>query len=324
MSDSIDKQTTSEYWSDNLAGSNPFSAEVYWLAIARVQQRFQRQATAGRGYPDWVHYCVGEFLQPQLPVGRMLSIGCGSGALERELLRLRAFHQCDAIDLAPGAIEAARREAAALQASTIDYRVQDVERSALPPQHYDAIWFNGSLHHVGALESVCAGVCRALKPDGWLFFHEYVGANHFGFDPRQRAALEHAFGLIPERMRRSCVAGQGGQVLQSVLMPDPAEVARVDPSEAVRSADILGVVRQHFDVVAENRCGGTLLQFVLHGIAGNFREDDPASMAVLEMLFAIEDGLIASGDLRSDFVAVAARPKQAAGFGSTMLGSPSD
>ncbi len=309
MSDAEDKQITADYWSENTAGSNPFSAELYWLALPRVQARFQRQATAGRGYPSWVHYCVGEFLRPHAPVPRMLSIGCGSGALERDLYRLQAFQQCDAVDIAPGAIGIAVQEAQALGAAGIHYQVQDVEHSELPRHHYDAVWFNGSLHHIRALEAVCEQVSHALKPGGWLFFHEYVGANHFGFDVAQRSAITHTFGLIPERFRRSFSDANRGLLQETVLMPDPLEVARVDPSEAVRSADILDVVRQHFDVVVQNNCGGSLLQFVLHGIAGNFREDDPDSMQILEMLFAVEDALIASGSLKSDFVAVAARPK---------------
>lgn len=311
MADADDKQTTADYWSTNVAGSNPFSAELYWLAIPRVQGRFQRQASAGLDYPGWVHYCVGEFLKQRTPVARMLSIGCGTGHLERELLALGAFAQCDAIDIAPGAIDLAVREANALGANTIHYRVQDVEQTELPRHHYDAVWFNGSLHHIRALETVCERVRHALKPDGWLFFNEYVGANHFGFDADQRAAIQHAFGLIPARFRRSFQAASWGLVMDAVLMPDPVEVARVDPSEAVRSADILDVVRAHFDTVTQNHCGGSLLQFVLHGIAGNFREDDPDSMPILEMLFAVEDALIASNSLRSDFVGVAARPKPA-------------
>ena len=42
----------------------------------------------------------------------MLSIGCGSGALERDLFTLNAFRHCDAIDIAPTAIETAIKAAA--------------------------------------------------------------------------------------------------------------------------------------------------------------------------------------------------------------------
>jgi hypothetical protein len=75
----------------------------------------------------------------------------------------------------------------------------------------------------------------------------------------------------------------------------------------VRSAEIMDIVREMFDVVACNPAGGTLLQFLLNGIAGNFRPEDPDSMRVLEMLLSIESTLIDVGDLPSDFVVVAAR-----------------
>ncbi len=165
------------------------------------------------------------------------------------------------------------------------------------------------MHHIRELESVCANVRQALKADGWLFLNEYVGANHFAFDQTQCAAISHAFALIPPTLRYSFVQGSYGQVQHQVPLPDPLEVVKVDPSEAVRSQDILRVVREYFDIRAFNACGGTLLQFLLHGIAGNFKDDDPQAMRVLQMLFDIEDGLIESGTLDSDFVIIAATPK---------------
>lgn len=302
------KQVTADHWSENMAGSDAFSAEVYWLAVPAVQKRHQRKATAGGDYPGWVQYCLGEFLSNRAPVARMLSIGCGTGTLERELYRLNAFAHCDAMDIAPAALEVAKAEALAIGATTINYLLTDIEQVDLPGNHYDAVWFNGSLHHIRELEEVCRRVRHCLKPGGWLFFNEYVGANHFGFAADQRAAISHAFELIPERFRRSFVHGSYGQLQQVVPLPDPVEVVRVDPSEAVRSEDILSVVQEHFEIRAMNPCGGSLLQFLLHGIAGNFRQDDPQSMRILQMLFEIEDGLIESGTLRSDFVVVAATP----------------
>jgi SAM-dependent methyltransferase len=303
------KEITANHWSENMAGSDAFSPQVYWLAVPAVQKRFRQLACRGSVYSAWVEYCVGNFLNSDGPVSDMLSIGCGSGALERDLFRLNAFRHCDAIDIAPAAIETAIREAAAMGARSIDYRVEDVEKTDLPAGRYDAVWFNGSLHHIRELEVVCERVRCSLKPNGWLFFNEYVGANHFAFGPQQIAAITYAFALIPECYRVSFAHGSVGQVQHIVPLPDPIEVVRTDPSEAVRSQDILEVVGDYFDIETINPCGGSLLQFLLHGIAGNFRQEDPHSMRILQMLFDIEDGLIESGVLKSDFVVVAARQR---------------
>lgn len=309
MSNEDLKQVTANHWSEHLADSDAFSPRVYWLAVPAVQKRYQRLASLGGAYPAWTQYCLTEFLAHRVPVERMLSIGCGSGALERDLCRLKAFHHCDALDIAPGALEAARREASAIGASTIEYKLVDIEKTELPRHYYDVAWFNGSLHHIRELEVVCDNVRNALRPGGWLFFNEYVGANHFGFGPEQREAIDNAFGLIPARYRHSYVGGSCGPVQESAPLPDPAEVVRVDPTEAVRSEDILKVVGDYFNIRTCNPCGGSLLQFLLHGIAGNFREEDPGSMRILKMLFDIEDALIDPEILNSDFVVVCATPE---------------
>lgn len=304
-----DKQTTANHWTQNTAGSEAFSRELYWLAIPLVQSHYQQRACAGLRYPSWVEYCVHEFLGARTPVRRMLSIGCGSGAIERHLFRLNAFVECDAIDLAPAAIEQAKREAKEIGADSIRYVSMDVELDSLPHKRYDAIWFNGSLHHIRELESVCARVHGALNRGGWLFFNEYVGSNHFAFGQRQKACIHHSYGLIPERYRKSFANGCIGQLQDSAAIPDPEEVRRIDPSEAVRSQDILEVVESLFETRARNRCGGSILQFLLHGIAGNFDESDFDSIRILQMLLDIEDALIDSGSMESDFVVFAGQPK---------------
>ena len=97
-----------------------------------------------------------------------------------------------------------------------------------------------------------------------------------------------------------------------MTIPSPARVALADPSEAVRSAEILPVVSQHFEIVQRSDAGGSLLQYLLHDIAGHFGSDDPAALAVLRLLFSVEDTLLEVGDLQSDFALVVARPRPVA------------
>jgi 2-polyprenyl-3-methyl-5-hydroxy-6-metoxy-1,4-benzoquinol methylase len=304
----MDKQKIAARWSDKAIAFDAFSPELYWLAVPAVQARHQRRSCAGRDYPSWVDYCLSEFM-PALPAQRMLSVGCGQGALERQLHALGAFQECDAFDIASGAIDQARTAAASAGMFSINYRACDIEEISLGEAIYDAVWFNGSLHHIEALESVLERVRAALKPNGLLFVHEYVGANHFDFSQTQKEAIERAFLLIPPAYRKSFLVHNYGETAMTAPLPDPVEVARADPSEAVRSSQILPTVNAFFDILALNPSGGSLMQFLLSGIAGNFRADTPKSMAVLEMLFCIEDTLIDTGALASDFVVCAARPK---------------
>lgn len=304
-----EKQKTSDHWSENQSGSSAFSPDVYWLAVPEVQARYQNQGSAGKS-DHWVRYCLNEFLQDRLPAERMLSLGCGGGALERDLARLNAFKHCEGLDITQVSIDAAKQSALEEGISNLDYRCVDVENEPLGDSLYDAIWFNGSLHHIKQLEHVCQAVARALKPDGFLFFNEYVGPSMFDLTARQKEVMSAVYRLIPEKYRINYLPENRGRVLPELPFPNPVEVHRVDPSEAIRSAEILSVVEQHFDILAKNQAGGTLMQFLLSGIAGNFKSDDPDSMAVLKLLFSIEDTLINVGDINSDFVVVAARAKK--------------
>jgi SAM-dependent methyltransferase len=89
-------------------------------------------------------------------------------------------------------------------------------------------------------------------------------------------------------------------------LPTERSVRAVDPSEAVRSAEIERLLERHFRIIQRKELGGSILQSLLVGIAGNFQ--DPKGERLLELLFAIEDTLIENGDLASDFVYIVATP----------------
>ena len=308
-----------EVWSA-LLRSDAFSPATYWLAVPEVGERYQRLASGGLGPPfHWVLTCLAHFPPGSLPAARMLSLGCGAGTLELMLARHGAFRRCDAWDLAAGGIEQARAAARAAGEERIEFAVADLETAAIEPGTYDAVWFNSSLHHVTDLEGVLARVARGLKPEGLLFLHEYVGAPRFDFPERQRAAIRAAFALIPERFRH-LFGDRAAPVLHEPLLPTPAEVEAADPSESPRSHEILAAVAERFEIVARHDAGGSLLQFVLHGIAGNFRAADPDSLRVLRLLCEIEDTLLAVGDLPSDFTVVVARPRPASSLPAVAAG----
>lgn len=299
---------TAEHWSENTMDSDFFSSDNYWLEVPEVKERYNRKATMGHS-SDWATYFLEKYI-PNREEAVMASIGCGEGRLERWLAQNTAFAQCDAFDIAAGAIEKAKKAAIKSGFHHINYEVSDVNSMSLQEDRYDAIWFYNSLHHVSQLEHIYEQAAHALKPNGYLFFNEYIGPNRFNFTPRQRDVINATFALIPKRYKRSFVPGHNEPYLLGTGIPDPAEVARVDPSESVRSQEIITVLEDYFDIVEFNIAGGTMLQFLLLGIAGNFRTDDPESIRVLEMLFTVEDTLMEIGDLQSDFACVAATPKK--------------
>lgn len=86
------------------------------------------------------------------------------------------------------------------------------------------------------------------------------------------------------------------------------EWRRVDPSESVRSEEIIPTLRQYFSEVDIRYQGGTILQFALHYIAANFYVDSAEARALLEMLIQIEDTLTKyDPDVPQNYAVIVAR-----------------
>ena len=154
-----------------------------------------------------------------------------------------------------------------------------------------------SVHHITALEHYLDQVRRTLKPGGLFIFNEFVGATQFQWPDAQLAHANAMLARIPERYRDS-IRGHG--LKTHIERPTLELMNQIDPTEAIRSADILAEVDARFELVEARDFGGTLLQLVLEDIVGNFR-DTPEDIAVLQSLFDEEQALLASGELHSDF-----------------------
>ncbi len=310
MSDTAKK--VAEFWSrPDLGGV--FSPAVYWLANDRVQLRYQSKAVAGRPAPHWIDDFADHYLGDRRPVERLLSLGCGRGDLERHFQALGAFQHMEGIDIAPGLIDEARRHARSEGLENVSYRVENFETAPFGEDRYDVAVFNGSLHHVFDLEGVLDRIAAALKPDGLLLLNEYVGPDRFAFSEREAEVIRAAYALIPRRYRVSLAEHNFGAFQAVVPLPDSAEVERGDPSESVRSSEIPERIAERFEIIEHNPIGGTILHFGLINIAGHFRQEDPASIEVLEMLFDLEDRLIEMGEISSHFAHIVARRRPVAG-----------
>src|SRR5688500_10770931 len=120
------RDKVSEVWSADAARDTQVLGQ-YWLAHPLVRDRVNRLAS-GRtdqdAYGRLVDLLGGRGFR--LPIPRALSLGCGFGALERDLLSRGLVERFEALDLANGAIAEARRlaEEAGL-AGRVRYQVAD-------------------------------------------------------------------------------------------------------------------------------------------------------------------------------------------------------
>jgi hypothetical protein len=123
------------------------------------------------------------------------------------------------------------------------------------------------------------------------------------------ALINSIRGALPETLLRSLFANDGSLI--GSYMPSPVEHFEAhDPSEAIRSAEIVPLLKMYFDILEYRPFGGALLHMLLSGITGNFEESDPKDRALLDILAIMEQSLEDAGAIESDFAIIVVRAKR--------------
>jgi ubiquinone/menaquinone biosynthesis C-methylase UbiE len=274
-----------------------------WLDSPIVLEEIVQPRQTGSRSKNWA---VGLAESLGLPKGgRWVSLGCGGGATELVLSRAGLFSEMVAYDASAAALDAARAAASSEGVTNIRFESGDLNALELPRRAFDVALMCMSLHHVRNLEGVLRAIARSLAPDGWFLVNEFVGARQFQFPARQIDIVNAFLGAMPERLRMDVTTG----ALKNAYKPLPVEHWNLyDPSEAVRSDEILEQVARRFEIVKRIDYGGTVLGLALEHIVHNFDEANPADVELVRLLGGIEDLLIRQGVLGSDFTILAARP----------------
>ena len=274
-----------------------------WSSHPLVRSAINRRI-GGRGDREWLAWAKDAFFAQ--PVGRGLSLGSGGGQVEREAIALELCRAIDGVDISSGALDLARRLAAEGNMDSITYRVADLNHLDLPPAAYDLVIAKQTLHHVERLEHLLDEVHKALVPGGRLLVNEYVGPERFQWTDLQLAIMDQLLALLPERLRWMSSAGAARQRMER---PPLDQMIAIDPSEAVRSTEILPLIEERFTIEVRRDFGGTLLNPMLEGIVGNFRRDSEEDTALIRALIIVEDMLIEHKVIGSDFTVLLARPR---------------
>jgi O-antigen biosynthesis protein len=275
----------------------------FWMADADCRRAINRRVTGDTDlWPlDWFHRTwVGR------PFRRALSLGCGSGSLERSARRLGLCESITGVDASEASLAEARAHASEEKLDGISYRAADLNALTLPRAHHDAVLFHQSLHHVRSVEKLLARVARALEPEGLLYLDEWTGPSRSEWRPERLATARALYDALPVAWR-----------LQPALK---APIERYDLSETVRSSAILPAVRRLFEVVEERPYGGQLVAVLLPQV-------DAAAMPPLarrELVrswLALEDEELGRDSSRSYHTVIVARPRRGA---SAALGQASN
>jgi SAM-dependent methyltransferase len=277
----------------------------YWQSHPLTLRHINR-LISGDENVDWLTYTKQRFF-PE-PVGPGLSLGCGHGTVERDAIGLEICETFVGIDISQEALDVAARDAEnAGFGDRIDYRWADLNVAELERNAYDVVFAVQALHHVDDLEHLVDEIGASLRLGGLFVINEYVGPARFQWLDKTQDVMNRILELLPEDYR---VNPRNGFVKERMDRAPAEEIARVDPSESIRSDEIEQLLRSRFDVLYRANFGGTLNQFLLADIAANFDDDDPKDVAILDLICLVEELLIAERVLPSDFAYVVLSPRR--------------
>ncbi len=245
---------------------------------------------------------IGEIRTRSKPGARIFSPGCGTAEKEMALATALPDRHFSATDITPAILDVARAEMDRRGIKNLELRLGDFNHLDLEPRSFDIITALGSVHHVEALEQFWAVSRQALRPGGCILAQEYIGPNRLQWEPVQCAWGTRALREIVPTAH---------QVHHREVVPTPLEeMLALDPSEAVRSRDILSTCKAAgFEFAGYAGAGCALLQPVLMNQIHTFAPQDWQHNLVLSRLFAEEDRLMREGVLGDDFAMWVAVPR---------------
>ena len=270
-------------------GRSPDAANPrFWMANALCRAAINRRVTGNpHEWPlEWFARMYG-------PRKTGLSLGCGTGSLERSVRRLGICESVVGVDVSPRSLDEARERAREEGIDGLIYVEGNLNRRKLPRNEYDVVFVHHSLHSVVSLAQLLGRVARALRPEGLLFLAEWTGPAPAEWRPAVRARPAALFAEIPRAWRR----------WPEFRAPLPVD----DPSAGVRSSDILPTLDLFFDPVEIRPYGGQLTAPLTAELDASV-EPGPDLDGLLAKWLEMEDEDLRMGSARSYHHVVVARP----------------
>lgn len=210
-----------------------------------------------------------------------LTLGCGAGRCERDLISrgvCRSFH---GIDISEHAVAKAR-ETAKEQSLPLTYDVADLNFVKLPEKTFDLVVAQTCLHHILFLEHVADQIWRSLKNDGYLWIHDFIGETQFQYDDKRLAIINQILAVLPEKLRKNTITGR---TIAEIKRPEPGRLG--SPFESIRSAEIIPVFQRWFTIEWKLEFDAFLRLVVPPGTRMAYLENEDAR-AVFELLILLD------------------------------------
>jgi SAM-dependent methyltransferase len=262
---------------------------------------------SGGSEEHWLAWFFNHYLDDGVVFDRSLSVCCGDGAHELGLANTRKVGFIRGFDLSEGAIAQASAtfEKAAIPKGSYAFEVADANDLQMEDS-FDLILSSGALHHVTNLEGLLSKLSSMLGINGYFVLLEYVGPNRFQWTDPQLSVINGILRQVDPRYLRE-------NTRVDLSPPKIADMMSVDPSEAVRSEDVLRLLPEYFTIEYLRDINGTVMHPLYPLLNGRHTNTNtPDFDSIVRRTLLMEDRLIREKVLSSDFVFAICRNKKLA------------
>ncbi len=223
-----------------------------------------------------------------IPFGKGISVGCGTGQKEINLVKLGIVETFFLYELSDERIKIGRDlvEKQGL-ADNVHFVHGDAFEVIERKESFDFVHWNNSLHHMMNVSEAVEWSKGILKKGGLFYMDDFIGATRFQWSDRQlematavREIFRDSKYLIDPRDKAKLLPSQ-------IHRPNAGSLARDDPSEAADSSNILEAVKKFFPNAFLQETGGVIYHLVLNDMLANFGENNEDKL-FLDLLLLID------------------------------------
>lgn len=280
-----------EHWSAISKTHNSQNLKLRWWQSQHIIKHINKlvSGTAVNGFSQGLTNKLLKAFGGAIPVKKGISVGCGNGQKEINLIRQGVVEHFDLFELSEARIlqgeELARRYNIS---EKVSFNCGNAFEKIRGKDLYDFVYWNNSLHHMIDSFQAIKWSQRILKEKGIFCLDDFIGASRFQWSDKQLEIATKVRTVFRET--EYLKDPQKSEVFLPIQLkrPNREKMIDVDPSEAADSERILEAVNLYFPDAEIIKTGGVIYHLALSNMINNFEEEGKDKL-LLDLLMLIDE-----------------------------------
>lgn len=284
------QQKVASHWSSVTKKSQQTkNLRLRWWQSPHIIRHINKKVTGSPldGFSQGITQRAKELAGDRYPFSRGISVGCGNGQKEINLVRQGLVSSFKLYEVSEVRIDQGKRLAAKFGVEkNVTFVRGDAFNIVTEKESFDFVHWNNSLHHMLDVEAAIKWSHQVLQKGGMFYMDDYVGPNRMQWSDKMLEVASQIRSILPEKYLAN--PKNPTQLLPKTIVRNSIErMIEIDPSEAADSEKIIESIKEIFPQAEITLTGGVVYQLALSDILHNF--DDSQDKYLLDFLMLIDD-----------------------------------